>query len=129
MATSSSIELECVFFSTTPHSGTRSSISWAFTSSSRASSLIRIFLIDKANLLLTCEGAPNDRYRRCPLGPFLRTVWEWGSPRLLSYQTVPPSHSPPPAPLPPAPLPPVPHPALQAPPDCPGRPAFPFPFP
>jgi hypothetical protein len=46
MATSSSIELEWVFFSVTPNSGSLSRISWALTSSSRASSLIRTFFID-----------------------------------------------------------------------------------
>jgi hypothetical protein len=40
-ATSSGIELECVFFSVTPYPGKRSMIAFAFTSSSRASSLIR----------------------------------------------------------------------------------------
>jgi hypothetical protein len=44
-ATSSSIELECVFFSVTPKSGRRSIITFGLTSSSRASSLIRIFFI------------------------------------------------------------------------------------
>lgn len=44
-ATSSSIELECVFFSCTPNSGSRSSMTPGFTSSSRASSLILIFFI------------------------------------------------------------------------------------
>jgi hypothetical protein len=46
IATSSSIELECVFFSCTPISGSISSMTPGFTSSSRASSLIRIFLIE-----------------------------------------------------------------------------------
>jgi len=46
MATSSSIELEWVFFSVTPNSGSLSMISCALTSSSRASSLIRILFID-----------------------------------------------------------------------------------
>ena len=46
MATSSSIELEWVFFSVTPNSGSLSRISCALTSSSRASSLIRILFID-----------------------------------------------------------------------------------
>jgi len=46
MATSSSIELEWVFFSVTPNAGSRSRISFALTSSSRASSLIRILFID-----------------------------------------------------------------------------------
>jgi hypothetical protein len=40
-ATSTGIELECVFFSVTPYPGKRSMIAFAFTSSSRASSLIR----------------------------------------------------------------------------------------
>src|ERR1700752_4849328 len=40
------MELECVFFSETPSSGSRSRISWALTSNSRASSLMRIFLIN-----------------------------------------------------------------------------------
>ena len=40
-ATSTGIELECVFFSVTPYPGKRSMIALAFTSSSRASSLIR----------------------------------------------------------------------------------------
>lgn len=46
-ATSSSTELECVFFSKTPNSGRRSMIMLGLTSSSRASSLIRILLIDE----------------------------------------------------------------------------------
>ncbi len=46
IATSSSIELEWVFFSVTPNSGSLSRISCALTSSSRASSLIRILFID-----------------------------------------------------------------------------------
>jgi hypothetical protein len=44
-ATGSSIELEWVFFSVTPSSGSISRITLGFTSSSRASSLIRIFVI------------------------------------------------------------------------------------
>ncbi len=44
-ATSSSIELEWVFFSDTPSSGRRSMILCGLTSNSRASSLIRILLI------------------------------------------------------------------------------------
>jgi hypothetical protein len=40
-ATSTVIELECVFFSVTPKPGSRSIIALALTSSSRASSLIR----------------------------------------------------------------------------------------
>ena len=40
-ATSSGIELECVFFSVTPYPGNRSMMAFALTSSSRASSLIR----------------------------------------------------------------------------------------
>jgi hypothetical protein len=50
-ATSSSIELEWVFFSVTPNSGSLSRISCALTSSSRASSLIRILFI---NTKLSC---------------------------------------------------------------------------
>ena len=44
-ATSSSRELECVFLSPTPNSGSMSRITFGLTSSSRASSLIRILLI------------------------------------------------------------------------------------
>ena len=46
-ATSSSIELECVFFSCTPKSGSMSRMTPGFTSSSRASSLILIFFIEE----------------------------------------------------------------------------------
>jgi hypothetical protein len=49
-ATSSSIELECVSFSDTPISGKSSRIRWDFTSSSRASTLIRIFFIYELNV-------------------------------------------------------------------------------
>jgi hypothetical protein len=45
MATSSSIELECVFFSVTPNSGRIAIIALFGCSHSRASSLIRIFFI------------------------------------------------------------------------------------
>jgi hypothetical protein len=48
-ATSTGIELECVFFSATPNSGKRSMIAFALTSSSRASSLIRTWF---ASLIL-----------------------------------------------------------------------------
>ena len=44
-ASSSSTELECVFFSVTPTSGSRSRITLLLTSSSRARSLIRTLLI------------------------------------------------------------------------------------
>ena len=44
-ATSSSRELECVFLSATPSSGSRSRMTLGLTSSSRASSLMRILLI------------------------------------------------------------------------------------
>jgi hypothetical protein len=44
-ATSSSSELECVFLSLTPSSGNSSRMTFGLTSSSRASSLIRILLI------------------------------------------------------------------------------------
>ena len=45
IATGSSTELEWVFFSVTPSSGSMSRITFGFTSSSRASSLIRILTI------------------------------------------------------------------------------------
>jgi hypothetical protein len=45
IATGSSIELEWVFFSATPSSGSISRITFGFTSSSRASSFMRIFSI------------------------------------------------------------------------------------
>jgi hypothetical protein len=45
IATGSSIELEWVFFSATPNSGSMSRITFGLTSSSRASSLMRILLI------------------------------------------------------------------------------------
>ncbi len=45
-ATSSSTELECVFFSVTPSEGSRLKIAFALTSSSLARSLIRIFDIE-----------------------------------------------------------------------------------
>jgi hypothetical protein len=44
-ASSTSMELECVFFSVTPTSGSTSRMALLFTSSSRAKSLIRIFCI------------------------------------------------------------------------------------
>ena len=47
-ATSSSRELECVFLSATPSSGNSSRRTFGFTSSSRASSLMRILLIQDA---------------------------------------------------------------------------------
>lgn len=46
-ATSSSSELECVFFSCTPNSGSSSSMTPGLTSSSRASSLTLTLLIEK----------------------------------------------------------------------------------
>lgn len=46
IATSSSTELECVFFSSTPYSASISRMTFGLTSSSRASSLIRILLIN-----------------------------------------------------------------------------------
>jgi hypothetical protein len=46
-ATSSSTELECVFFSCTPNTGSISIIAPGFTSSSRANSLILIFFIEE----------------------------------------------------------------------------------
>jgi len=50
-ATDSSIELECVFFSVTPSSGSISRSVWDGISSCRASSLIRILLIVTATAL------------------------------------------------------------------------------
>src|SRR5205807_7757394 len=44
------MELEWVSFSETPNSGRSSKIKWDFTSSSRASTLIRIFFINKLNV-------------------------------------------------------------------------------
>lgn len=53
LATSSSSELECVFRAlSTPRSGSRSIILPGFTSSSRANSLIRIFITQRVNRLL-----------------------------------------------------------------------------
>jgi hypothetical protein len=51
-ATSTGIELEWVFFSVTPYPGRRSIIALAFTSSSRASSLIRTWFASLRNLPL-----------------------------------------------------------------------------
>ena len=50
IATSSSTELECVFFSVTPNSGNRSIMTPGLTSSSLANSLIRIFFIEETAL-------------------------------------------------------------------------------
>lgn len=47
IATSSSTELECVFFSCTPSSGSMSMMTPGLTSSSLANSLIRIFFIEE----------------------------------------------------------------------------------
>jgi hypothetical protein len=44
------MELEWVSFSDTPNSGRSSKIKWDFTSSSRASTLIRIFFINELNV-------------------------------------------------------------------------------
>jgi len=64
MATSSSIELEWVFFSVTPNSGSFSRISCALTSSSRASSLMRILFINtKTVTSSSCQGAPYALYK------------------------------------------------------------------
>lgn len=53
LATSSSSELECVFRAlSTPTSGSRSIILPGFTSSSRANSLIRIFITQRVSRLL-----------------------------------------------------------------------------
>lgn len=50
---SSSIELECVFFSLTPSSGSMSRITPGLTSSSLASSLMRIFFISRTPVQLS----------------------------------------------------------------------------
>lgn len=63
-ATSSSSELECVFFSATPSSGSMSRMTLGLTSSSRASSLIRILLIHETPKL-------NFRSRDLSARPFL----------------------------------------------------------
>lgn len=55
-ATSSSIELECVFLSFTPSSVRRAIITPGFTSSSRASSFIRIFFIEETADNPLCYG-------------------------------------------------------------------------
>jgi len=67
-ASCSSRELECVFFSVTPTSGSESRIALLLTSSSRARSLIRILLIhplascNRFSLKLSCQphGSPGD---------------------------------------------------------------------
>jgi hypothetical protein len=53
-ATSSSMELECVFFSATPSSGNMSMMACEGTSSCLASSLIRILLINNGNTGSRC---------------------------------------------------------------------------
>ncbi len=61
--TSSSSELECVFLSATPRSGSNSRIRLGFTSSSLASSLMRILLIVTGRLALgeaTASLLPSD---------------------------------------------------------------------
>lgn len=72
-ATSSSSELECVFFSATPSSGSMSRMTLGLTSSSRASSLIRILLIHETPKL-------NFRSRDLSARPFL-----WNHPALQHW--------------------------------------------
>src|SRR5271169_6099672 len=64
-ATSSGIELECVFFSLTPYPGKRSMIALALTSSSRASSLIRTWF---ASLMLLMDRSTVKNLSRPLLG-------------------------------------------------------------
>jgi hypothetical protein len=64
MATSSSTELECVFFSCTPNSGRRSRMAPGLISSSRASSLIRIFFIEETACNSLRCGTSNRRPAR-----------------------------------------------------------------
>jgi hypothetical protein len=73
-ASSSSSELECVFFSVTPTAVKESRIALLFTSSSRAKSLIRTLLIRPFvshplpfRLSLQPHGRGNDRYYYYPL--------------------------------------------------------------
>lgn len=77
-ATASSIELECVFFPVTPSSGSISRMTPGFTSSSRASSLMRILLIPgkpprhtgRAFPLLPCTRSVTVRLVLLPLDPW-----------------------------------------------------------
>ena len=62
-ATSTVIELECVFFSATPNPGNRSMIAFALTSSSRANSLIRTW--DASLILLKNFSLPADPPELC----------------------------------------------------------------
>jgi hypothetical protein len=64
-ATSSGIELECVFFSVTPYPGKRSIIALALTSSSRASSLIRTWF---ASLMRPIDRSTVKKLSRLCLG-------------------------------------------------------------
>jgi hypothetical protein len=62
-ATSTGIELECVFFSVTPYPGNRSIMALALTSSSRASSLIRTWF---ASVMLPFKTWPLPPARHHP---------------------------------------------------------------
>jgi hypothetical protein len=64
-ATSSGIELECVFFSVTPYPGKRSIMALALTSSSRASSLIRTWF---ASLMRPMDRSTVKKLSRLCLG-------------------------------------------------------------
>ncbi len=79
IATGSSTELEWVFFSVTPNSGSISRITFGFTSSSRASSLIRIFTILCAPPSNSDTGVVRLNPAPCPEPPRLP-----GTPQFLS---------------------------------------------
>ena len=83
-ATSSSTELECVFFSVTPSSGSLSRIRWALISRSRASSLMRIFFIDKT-IAITAEGGQSDWNQQLHCSLLLTLNF---SPALISTRTI-----------------------------------------
>ncbi|MCU1339511.1 MAG: hypothetical protein JWO19_5092 [Bryobacterales bacterium] len=84
IATGSSIELEWVFFSATPSSGSMSRITFGLTSSSRASSLIRIFVILCAPPSNSDTGVVRFKPAPYPEPPRLP-----GTLQFLSYQIAP----------------------------------------
>ena len=69
-ATSTGMELECVFFSVTPYPARRSMIALAFTSSSRASSLIRTWFASLRNLPLPPDPRRSSLSQAQPLPQF-----------------------------------------------------------
>src|SRR6202522_333605 len=71
-ASSSSMELECVFFSVMPILGRTSRISLLFTSSSRARSLIRILCCIAPRFLRIC---PRRGPRRAPVLRLAGGIW------------------------------------------------------